>query len=95
MDGGGGGRPTRDEDAFLTSTSGRVVGGGPGGGGGVERALTVESEDRALLNMIGDAVLVDAAGDPLRANWSLDVWRARRGGTADALAPVNKGGGGG
>ena len=63
-------------------------------GGGVE-ALTVDTDDRALLNIIGDAVLVDAAGDPLRANWSLDVWRARRGGTADALAPVNKGGGGG
>lgn len=82
-----GGRFTRPADAFRTSTSGRV-------GGGVE-ALTVETDDRALLNMIGDAVLVDAAGDPLRANWSLDVWRARRGGTADALAPVNKGGGGG
>ena len=52
-----GGRFTREEEALRTSTSGRV------GGGSWFAALTVDNEERALLNISGDAVEEDAVGE--------------------------------
>ena len=62
VDGGAearGGRFAREDEALRTSTSGRV-----GGGRGVA-VLTVDSEERALPNITGDAVEDDAVGEPL------------------------------
>ena len=54
-----GGRLTREEDALRTNTSGRVD-----DDRGVA-VLEVDNDERALLNMIGDAVDDDAVGEPL------------------------------
>lgn len=64
VDGGAainGGKLIRDEDAFRTRTNGRIE------PGGLCAVLTVDNEERALLNMTGEGDEADA-GDWLRLN---------------------------